>query len=154
MRVSSRPKAQEAPESVREAGHEWVRLWYSTLDVLLEQGTWRPEQRRDLEAYCHACRLSEFHRRQAENEPYTAHAESGRVFAHPGFGLARDAQREQRALAEVLVLTAGARKAHGVPDGSEEDPFADLDGPVTRLAVRRNSRRPQMAAEWPSDEPS
>ncbi len=119
----------------------------STLDVLLEQGTWRPEQRGDLEAYVHACRLARFHREEAEKAPYAVHAEIGRTFMHPGFGAARDAQREQRALADALVLTPAARKAQGVNPDGENDPFSDLDPPddgITRLAEQRAERLVRM----------
>jgi phage terminase small subunit len=130
-----------APQSVRKACPEWVRLWYATLDALLDQGTWRPEQRGDLEAYVNACRLSRFHREEAERDPYRVHADSGRVFAHPGFGLARDAQREQRALADALVLTPAARKAHGLPADTEPSEFDALDDLVQRRPTRRTVAR-------------
>jgi phage terminase small subunit len=102
---------------------EWLELWKSTLKVLKKQGTWKPELRPQLEAYVNYLRLAKQHRAAAEGNDFTEHPESGRVFAHPGFALARDAEREARALAEVLVLTPTSRRAHGIDDDPEGDDF-------------------------------
>lgn len=125
------PPAEEPPEVLieeREAGNpEWVDLWRSTLKILKKQDTWKPELRPQLEAYVNYLRLARNHREQAERNGFTEHPESGRVFAHPGFNLARDAEKEARAVAEVLVLTPASRRAHGIDDdGDGKDEF-ELD---------------------------
>jgi len=121
------PPAEIPPDVLieeQQAGNpEWLELWKSTLKILKDQKTWTPELRPRLEHYVNYLRLAHTYRVEAERVGFTTHPESGRVFAHPGASLARDYEREARALAEVLVLTPASRRAHGIDDDEGDDDF-------------------------------
>ncbi len=116
--AKSKPRARSEPR-------RWSAFRARTRGLLVAQGTWRDQDAPLLDAYVEALRAAEFHRQEATAAPY---GKSGaRVYAHPGWSLARDAEREARVLAAELVLTPASRRAHGIAAGRLGDnPFARL----------------------------
>lgn len=107
----------------------WLRFWKRTLDACREQGTWDDRDLDTLAEFVEWRRLAADHQAEAEDNPYRTHAESGRVFAHPGFDKARDALREARELAGALLLTPDARRDAGLEDDEGDDgPHGDQAG--------------------------
>jgi phage terminase small subunit len=106
----------------------WLAAWKETLDLLRDQGTWDDRDLRLLAEYIDWRRLGDDHQAEAEQDPYRVHAESGRVFAHPGFQNAVAARREARAVAQLLLLSPDARREAGLDDGGEDGPNGDQAG--------------------------
>lgn len=113
----------------------YLALWRGCLEALKRQGTWTPDQKPLLDDYVLAVRQSVEHQKVAEADPFTV-TEQGRVYAHPGFALADQAAKRAVLLADTLILSPKARRAHGI-DGDEEqaNPLDRLD----ELAQRRKA---------------
>lgn len=93
----------------------WRSFWRRTVLELMEQGTWEPRDERLLAEFVEWSRLADFHARAAAAAPYVKSSASGRVFAHPGWRLEREARREARLVADRLLL--------GVAFGDDDAPF-------------------------------
>lgn len=113
--------AERRDEPVEAYVARWTGVWRRVLRACQDQGTWDD---RDLDLLLELVewrRLADHHQREADDDPYTEHRESGRVFAHPGFDKARDARREARELAGQLLLTPESRRAAGLDDEGDDD---------------------------------
>lgn len=110
----------------------WVKYWKAVLDQLRDQGTWDDRDVGLLAEFVEWSRLADDHQREAEDAPYRVHAESGRVFAHPGFAHARDARREAREVRRELGLGPDGRAAAGLtwgdPGGGSNGDESDQEG--------------------------
>ena len=124
--------AESPPTGLRAP---YLALWKGCLEALKRQGTWTPDQKPLLDDYVFAVRQSVEHQQLAEEAPFTV-TEQGRVYAHPGFALADQAAKRAVLLADSLILSPKAKKAHGI-DQDEEDanPLDRLD----ELAERRKA---------------
>jgi phage terminase small subunit len=126
-----RPVSEIAPRwalAQRKAGDKrWAVMWDQKLKVLKDQGTWSPDLREFLEDYLWYRRQADAHRGEAALDPFFTN-EHGRTFAHPGFAMAREDEREARALADLLVLTPEARRRHGLDDAQDPDEHGDQAG--------------------------
>lgn len=104
----------------------WKRRWRSTLKLLRDQGTWHDELKPLLEAYIDDLRLAEHHRLSAERNEYVEN-DAGRVFAHPGFRLALDHERQALKLAVELGIPPAAQQKLGGVEASDPAPTEDDD---------------------------
>lgn len=110
------PTAERHPEGLDAY---WLGVWRHALKVLKVQGTWAWEHRPLLDEYVFA--LIEAKRCRDDDEGLAWH---------------RAAQRAS-ALADQLVLTPRARKAHGLASDDPEKPAADPLAGLDELAARR-----------------
>lgn len=106
----------------------WTTFWLATLKACQDQGTWDDLYLETLRDYVEAKRLQQRHKAEAQAAPYRR-TDSGRTFAHPGFALARDAEREAREYARELKLTPTARAEAGLDEpGDGDGPQGDQAG--------------------------
>lgn len=103
----------------------WTATWRRVLKICRAMESWEDSDAELLGELIEWRRLADYHQHEAEDAPYRTHAESGRVFAHPGFDKARDARREARECMTELGLTPRARAEAGLMDDPEDD-----DGPT------------------------
>lgn len=84
----------------------WLRFWTRALEELQDREIWVDTDVRLLAEFVEFNRQADFHLRNANANPYRTHTDSGRVFAHPGFALSRDARVQARVVADRLGLSA------------------------------------------------
>lgn len=112
------PTAERPPQGLTA---DWLGVWRHAMKVLKEQGTWKWEQRPLLDEYVEALIEACTARDLAKEDPYHE-TDKGLLHPHPGFQQADRAARRAVVLADTLLLTESARRAHGLMD--EEDPDA------------------------------
>lgn len=105
----------------------WGSFWGKVIRALLKKGPIGDEELEGVIEYVRRCRLSEFHLRSAELNPYST-TEQGVTHPHPGFAQSRAESKEARAWAMRLGLLVDRQGVLFVPGGGAaeyEEPEPD-----------------------------
>jgi hypothetical protein len=125
-----RPSAERPPSGLDSY---WTHVWDHALKVLQEQGTWAWEQKPLLDEYVFALKAAQQAR---EGFAWLDHLEESVASEEVDFqalrqiatGLPTQWDRHTKraaALADILLLTERARKAHGLADEPADEPEDD-----------------------------
>jgi hypothetical protein len=143
--MAPRPTAERPPSGLNAY---WTHTWDHALTVLKDQGTWAWELKPLLDEYVFALKAAEdarvgFKWLEHLEEEVASEDVDWLVLQRIAGGLPTQWDRHTKraaALAELLVLTPKAQKAHGL-GGEEkpEDPFDDFDDELAQRRERRAS---------------
>lgn len=89
----------------------WNGIWKLAHKDMVESGVWSPAMQPLLDEYATALHLADRHRRMAEIDPVETNRESGLTHMHAGFASADRELKRAAMLADLLGLTARAKKA-------------------------------------------